>query len=91
MTNEEAIEVINNLVTPTDDVHQFIAIHNALEMSIEALKNQRKKGKWERDVCRYICSNCKKRCEEIVNDGLRLNQLSDYCPNCGADMRGEKE
>lgn len=34
----------------------------------------------------YVCSNCGK---EAVLDCNDIYDLSAYCPNCGADMRGE--
>lgn len=43
---------------------------------------KRKTGKWiytPTEPLGYICSECKKGC-------CRYN----FCPNCGADMRGEK-
>lgn len=51
---------------------------------------ERKKGKWEREVLgstsgygttvMYQCSECER---------MAINQYN-YCPWCGADMRGEK-
>ena len=44
---------------------------------------ERKTGKWiyaPTEPLGYICSECKKGC-------CRYN----FCPNCGADMRGEQE
>lgn len=53
---------------------------------------ERKKGKWirisdEPFADRFECSECGKL-PPIENYEWRL---SDYCPNCGADMRGEEE
>ena len=44
----------------------------------------RRKGHWIKEVdfgncVHYVCSECK-------NEGEK-----DYCPNCGADMRGDTE
>jgi rubrerythrin len=46
---------------------------------------ERKKGKWTHDgskwVNRFICSEC----------GYKLfNEPTNFCPNCGVDMRGEE-
>jgi membrane protease subunit (stomatin/prohibitin family) len=52
---------------------------------------ERKKGKW---ICEYdgkftggaywfSCSKCKRIVPEVRNGGW------NFCPNCGADMRGE--
>jgi len=46
------------------------------------------KGEWiekyiEREGYCYFCSNC--NLEVLESD------LSNFCPNCGADMRGKKE
>lgn len=60
----------------------------AVEMAIEALQEpERKKGQWikETKFSQSVCSNCYKTPKTI------LEELPDYCPNCGADMRGEKE
>jgi hypothetical protein len=61
----------------------------AIDMAIEALKQpERPKGRWigmprmgVHDMC---CSNCR------YSSGIRFWN-SPYCPNCGADMRGEEE
>ena len=53
----------------------------------------RLKGKWiscdDNDLIDFKkCSNCGE-CAEWLDGGSQF--LSNFCPNCGADMRGEKE
>ena len=55
----------------------------------------RRKGKWiaKESVTGlekfYECSNCGNHClYEYVEIGFQ-NEKTNYCPNCGADMRGE--
>ncbi len=61
---------------------------------IEICKTERPQGKWitweeaENDIAspnRHECSCCHDSAQVLVN-GIEL--LSDFCPNCGADMRG---
>ena len=60
-------------------------ISEALDMAIEALQQEPKRGYWldarEEDPCWYICSECKR----MVDDD------SNYCPNCGARMESDTE
>ena len=98
MTKEQAIEIIRkeylcvdrdcdierscgkcDLMIPTKE-----PILEALDMAIEALKQEPKTGHWKRIGKRgeyaYICSQCN---HESMYKG-------NFCSNCGADMR-EKE
>lgn len=62
---------------------------------------ERKKGKWMEENTRsasYIfkCSCCGKNAYFVHGKGRGRNCENrycgyDYCPNCGADMRGEKD
>lgn len=62
--------------------------------SVENKGEQRPKGHWitQRNIAHqkdyYYCSECR---EEFSYDGETGIKMSDYnyCPNCGADMRGE--
>ena len=55
---------------------------------------KRKKGRWVE--CNFpgqehvFCSQCK---EDFYDDDLRMgrNDYPNFCPNCGADMRGGDE
>ena len=57
---------------------------------IEALPSARKKGKWRRRIVDsgfnsdWVCSKCGYRWQY---DYINFN----FCPNCGADMRGEED
>lgn len=50
---------------------------------------ERKTGKWlETNVFqRWKCSEC----GEITMDAVMGEPRANYCPNCGADMRGDKD
>lgn len=46
----------------------------------------RPKGKWEPVFDNtWMCTNC----EATEQFGINIESASDFCPNCGADMRGD--
>ena len=47
---------------------------------------ERKTGEWIYDGDCYICNQCKSGFNWWAD-----SQTSNYCPNCGADMRGKKD
>lgn len=79
MTNEEAIKQLKKCKS----------FHNgsygtAINLAIKALEQQPSTGHWIKmgeGFTPYECSEC-----EAVEF-----KKSKYCPNCGADMRGEEE
>ena len=49
-------------------------------------KHERPQGEWiRRKMNWYICSNCNYKTDSIGET------FFSFCPNCGADMRGDKE
>lgn len=88
VTKDEAIEVLKDLWRYEKSKYSEKQIRKALDMATEALETQ-KTGHWIADVDKwggvittingYKCSECCK-----FND-----DKDNYCPNCGADMRGE--
>lgn len=49
---------------------------------------ERKKGRWKLLYDNiWICTNC----EQTEQFGVNIESTSDYCPSCGADMRGESD
>lgn len=74
---------------PPEEVCSRFAVKNA-----PTIEPQRKTGKWiERDDgwdgVYYECSVCKEPFTLI--DGTPSENLYNYCPNCGSDMRGEDD
>lgn len=52
---------------------------------------ERKKGKWipvTNGRGRHCCDRCNGYAPSYMNGD---EHLSDFCPNCGADMRGDKD
>lgn len=103
MTNEEAIESLESII----DTYEILLGHgvnsdilsdddlDAIRIAIEALKG-RPEGKWiNAKVGRLFPSNDFKCsiCGNILDfDGLNCGRGdANFCPNCGADMRGKAE
>lgn len=97
MTNEEASNILRLLATEAlEGVSRFVKSENfrdkfkqAYEMAIKEL--ERKKGNWIEQEdgwggYYYDCSVCKESWTTI--DGTPSDNGMNFCPNCGADMRG---
>ena len=78
------------LKTAKEAVHRIMEPWPNLEEDIYDLLNEvssadvveRKKGEWfDRGSLSCRCSNC----------GCKSTKEYSFCPNCGADMRGQKD
>lgn len=58
---------------------------NEITPTIHAV--ERKKGKW---IGKPIAGYCTVRCSVCKNVFLENNGRWNFCPDCGADMRGEQ-
>ena len=90
MTRKEAIQILS-----TRDAHGVMCgytsgVTEALDMAIEALSVDRPHGKWQKveeqsyfrkDYDIVCCSVCRKK----------GNRKWNFCPNCGARMKGGAE
>lgn len=86
MTRDEAIDLLGNLVGMVEDNHES-DYDCALKMAIEAL-SAKKQGEWVYLYDgNYKCSEC---CAWYSCEGEPIEQEMSFCPNCGADMRGEQ-
>ena len=79
---------------------KFVSVAN-LEKCKAADVVERKHGEWEDEYGgafanpRYRCSVCKEKAlyrheQDCLGGWHEVQALTDFCPNCGADMRGEK-
>ena len=76
------------------DLHGIRAeFEEAIDAQPEADVRKNVRGKWievpdDAFASTYYCSNCK---EMPIVDIYCNYVFSNFCPNCGADMRGEKD
>lgn len=76
MTNKEAISNLNH-------IYGIVSpdIQRSLDLAIKALE-ERPQGKWIYDYKTCKCSVC---------NFTTVIDTYNYCPNCGADMRGNNK
>lgn len=88
MTNKEAIEILKSYRKRlTDSVsNQLDKDIEAFEIAIKNLETQ-KTGHWFIKEGGNVCSNCGNT--QLKYTSLDCDWRPHYCPNCGADMRGE--
>lgn len=73
------------IVPWTEGYEPYIHLRDAVIAitGMSTIEPERKKGKWiytPTEPLGYICSECKNGCCKF-----------NFCPNCGADMRGESD
>ena len=94
ISREAAVHILceENINRPLDSDRWLISdIYKKIE---ELPTIERKKGKWKEtddgwDGTYYVCSEC--GCPWTLIDGDPEDNGMNYCPNCGADMRGGKD
>lgn len=83
MKSEESIEILEAVKFILDNKDYSDRVEEAINMAIEALKEQRPHGEWI-TVCTLPiiqkCSNCK----YVRKSGV---EIYNFCPNCGAKMQ----
>lgn len=52
---------------------------------VQHVKRGKKRGKW----CGYLCSECNENADYFISGGFYFDEKPNFCPNCGADMRGD--
>ena len=73
---------------PTIDYReQTFTIDEIIEV-INETEIERKKGKWEHELWFITCSVCGYESADTDDEGDKI--ATNFCPNCGADMRGEE-
>ena len=91
ISREQAIEEIKSVF----EWHDVVTVDRLVE-HIKALPSAQKTGKWIKKsdtnpyytTWWYECSEC---CHTPLYDRYRQEELTDFCPNCGARMECEEE
>ena len=55
------------------------------------IKSERKTGKWVQKHFVWFCSECGENPTKGMGYVQGHQELYDFCPKCGADMRGEQD
>ena len=69
-------------------------VQEAIKKAMDCMPTieERKKGKWIWCGDKHVCSECDEfaLCDayDVLDTGEYQEELTDFCPNCGADMRG---
>lgn len=99
MTRSRAIELLKGIQFCCDlddctNAWDCEECDNALNMAIEALEQEPKRGKWVDKGDFYVCSECGNRMTYAVL-GSEFSRayafMSDYCPHCGSPMEVESD
>lgn len=85
----DIVKLCDNLVAamPTSFYSGIWKVRNTLYRIPAADVRPVVHGKWKNVKTGYICTNCKKHPGTM--HGKQGAFLSNFCPNCGADMRGD--
>jgi len=77
MTNKEAIEILKIIPISTSCMYCYDEVIEAFDLAIKALE-ERPQGEWK---CAGLvfCNQCGRS---------HGTHKTNFCPNCGADMRG---
>lgn len=81
MTRQEAAQICQSIKFILENSDYTEAVEEALNMAIEALEQEPKRGKWI--TTEYDTIKCGE-CGIVYSSALYPRK---YCPNCGADMR----
>lgn len=81
--------VLHPIISP-EHWNVYSELHDMIS-TLQFAQPERKKGEWI--VCgdKHVCSECDEfaLCDayDVLETGEYQEKLSDFCPNCGADMR----
>ena len=82
INREEAIEAAKHAWAKGLELSQYLEIIPAADVSPV------RHGRWVKRGCKWQCTQCKVL---MSIDGTPKENLLNYCPNCGADMRGRND
>ena len=88
----EVVESDNFTKTDPISMMTVATIANCIEViwELPIAEHQQKKGEWTGDCC-SCCGVSKYNYIKMVDDECGPFGTWNFCPNCGADMRGDHE
>ena len=79
-------EIRKDTVIVRNDGGYFGTIPSEVTRELPSAQPERKKGKW---IGKYPVTSACSECDYLIHDSKV--KVFAYCPNCGADMRGEQD
>ena len=90
MKREEAIKKLQKQKAEyLEEWVDYSGVAEAYDMAIEALQD-RPTGVWIDKGGYNECSECGEVAQKVELCDCVYERLTNFCPNCGADMRGEE-
>lgn len=100
INSKEGVDVINNLIEQVskkvEEDTELWAICEMAKMYMQGVRPVypvKRPGEWELRGERYYCSECGEEAINLESEPDVYSSsycLTNYCPNCGADMKGEE-
>ena len=90
MTKKDILDYFKDINQAYNDCSRYDSLERMLD-ELQTAQPERKKGKWIRTGEDGYCSNCKCDMPMFRNDWEWEYSETDFCPNCGADMRGDND
>ena len=99
ISRQAAIDVLDNLRVKSADAEKGLLLLSGIAAAMDEIEHlpsaEPRKGKWigykaddkdwQRDDGSPVFMNCSECHEAVINNG---SAHWNFCPNCGADMRG---
>ena len=92
ISRHDVIDAIQKALDREACLYRFVR-----KVAIDAIKTmpstqpERKKGRWYLEHHVWFCDQCGKNPTKGMGYVQGTDELFDFCPNCGADMRGDKD
>ena len=86
ISRQAAIDALKNQMSDRNDLYNIPVRRSIVILEqLPSAQPERKTGKWIRVIDGWKCSNCKCLVEEEREPSY------NFCPSCGADMRGKHD